>query len=83
MRRNAGQIRKAILKEDPRKLYLQIGGGTNTVARALKSIEEEYKGTDQWGRIYHKVSDQVVIVMIVTQDETYKDYIPVACRKWN
>lgn len=48
------------------------------MARALKSIEEEYKGTDQWGRIYHKVSDQVVIVMIVTQDETYKDYISVA-----
>lgn len=71
-------IRKAILREDPRKLYLQIGGGTNTVARALKSIEEEYKGTDQWGRIYRKVSDQVVIVMIVTQDETYKDYISVA-----
>lgn len=70
-------IRKAILKEDPRKLYVQIGGGTSTVARALKSIEEEYKGTEQWEKIYRKVSDQLVIVMIVTQDETYKDYISV------
>ncbi len=70
-------IRKAILKEDSRKLYIQIGGGTSTVARALKSIEEEYRGTDQWEKIYRQVSDKLVIVMIVTQDETYKDYISV------
>lgn len=71
-------IRKAILKDDPGKLYVQIGGGTSTVARALKSIEEEYRNTDRWEEIYRKVSDQLVIVMIVTQDETYKDYISVA-----
>lgn len=71
-------IRTAILKEDPRKLYVQIGGGTSTVARALRSIEEMYKGTEQWDAIYRKVSDQLVIVMIVTQDDTYKDYISVA-----
>lgn len=71
-------IRKAILKEDPRRLYIQIGGGTSTVARALKSIEEEYKGTEKWEEIYRRVSEQVVIVMIVTQDETYKDYISAA-----
>ena len=71
-------IRKAILKEDSRKLYIQIGGGTSTVARALKSIEEEYRGTSQWEKIYRKVSDQLVIVMIVTQDDTYRDYISAA-----
>ena len=71
-------IRKAILKEDPGKLYIQIGGGTSTVARALKSIEEEYRGTSEWENIYQKVSDQLVIVMIVTQDDTYRDYISAA-----
>lgn len=70
-------IRKAILRDDPRRLYVQIGGGTSTVARALRSIEEEYKGTPQWEEIYRKVSDQLVIVMIVTQDDTYRDYISV------
>lgn len=71
-------IRKALLKEDPRRLYVQIGGGTSTVARALRSIEEEYRGTKEWEEIYRAVSDKLVMVMIVTQDETYKDYISVS-----
>ncbi len=71
-------IRKAILKDDPRKIYIQIGGGTSTVARALKSIEEAYAGTQEWEEIYRTVSDKVVIVMIVTQDETYASYISQA-----
>ncbi len=50
-------------------------GGTNTTARALKSIEEEYKGTDQWDAIYKKVCKKAVIYIILSQDDTYKDYI--------
>ncbi len=68
-------IRKAILKEDDRKIYIQIGGGTSTVARALKSIEEAYADSPDWENIHRTVSDKVVIVMIVTQDETYASYI--------
>ena len=68
-------IRKAILKEDSRKIYIQIGGGTSTVARALKSIEEAYADSPDWENIHRTVSDKVVIVMIVTQDETYASYI--------
>lgn len=68
-------IRKAIFKEDPRPLYLLAGGGTNTIARALKHIDEEYRGTDQWDEIYHRVCEKAVIYMIVTQDNTYRDYI--------
>ena len=71
-------IRKAICREDPRKLYIQIGGGTSTVARALKSIEESYAGTAEWEQIYRTVSEKIVIVMIFTQDDTYGSYISKA-----
>lgn len=68
-------IRRAILKDDPRPVYLLAGGGTNTIARALKHIEDEYKGTPQWDEVYQRVCRQAIIYMIVTQDNTYETYI--------
>ncbi|MBR3160188.1 MAG: DUF1593 domain-containing protein [Atopobiaceae bacterium] len=68
-------IRRRIFADDPRPLYLLAGGGTNTIARALKRIEEDYAGTCDWGHIYRQVCDSCVIFMIVTQDNTYRDYI--------
>ena len=68
-------IRKRIFADDPRQLYLLAGGGTNTIARALKRIEEDYKGTSEWDAIYRQVCEKAVIFMIVTQDNTYRDYI--------
>lgn len=68
-------IRKAILDDDERTLYLQAWGGINTIARALKDIEEEYKGTDQWDAIYEKVVNKVVISACGEQDYTYEYYI--------
>ena len=68
-------IRQRIFADDPRPLYLLAGGGTNTIARALKRIEEDYAGTDEWERIYRQVCDKALIFMIVTQDNTYRDYI--------
>jgi len=41
-------IKKILLDENPQPVYLQIWGGTNTVARALKSIEETYKNQPKW-----------------------------------
>ena len=63
------------LDDDPRDLYVQTWGGTNTTARALKSIEEKYKGTDQWETIKKKVSDKLILYIILDQDESYNDYI--------
>ena len=40
-------LKELFLDDDPRTLYVQTWGGTNTTARALKSIEEEYSGTDE------------------------------------
>lgn len=68
-------IRKAILDDDERILYLQAWGGINTIARALKDIETEYKGTAQWDTIYKKVVNKVVISACGEQDYTYEYYI--------
>lgn len=68
-------IRRLLLDSDPRPVYLQAWGGTNTIARALKSIEERYAGTSRWARIQAKVSEKAVILASGFQDLTYQDYI--------
>lgn len=68
-------IRRAIFSDDPRPIWLLAGGGTNTIARALKHVEEEYRGTPQWDEIYRRVCEKSRIFMIVTQDNTYETYI--------
>ncbi len=68
-------IKQALLDDDPRPLFLQVWGGTNTIAAALRSIEDEYKGTRDWPRIYQRIVDKARLNIILDQDETYKDYI--------
>ena len=68
-------LKDLFLDEDPRTLYVQTWGGTNTTARALKSIEEEYSGTDQWADIQAKINEKVVLYIILDQDESYSEYI--------
>lgn len=47
----------------------------STIARALKSIEEQYKATPQWKAIYEKVSDKAILSPSGDQDDTYATYI--------
>lgn len=68
-------IKKKILDNDERTLYLLTWGGTNTISRALKDIEKEYKGTKQWDAIRKKIINKVVIPACGEQDETYSEYI--------
>ena len=56
-------------------IYLQAWGGTNTIARALKSIEDTYAGTPVWPDLYRRVSDKAIIYVIMDQDATLRDYI--------
>jgi hypothetical protein len=56
-------------------VYVQVWGGTNTLARSLKSIEEEFKSTPSWSRVYQKVSKKTVIYTVLDQDATYKAYV--------
>nr|WP_319510070.1 nucleoside hydrolase-like domain-containing protein [uncultured Draconibacterium sp.] len=68
-------IKNILLDDDDTPVYVQIWGGTNTLARALKSIEEEYKGKSNWEDIYKKVSEKTVIYAVLDQDATYKKYV--------
>ena len=70
-------IKKILLDNNASPVYLQVWGGTNTIARALKSIEDQYKNTAQWNSIYKKVSDKAILYIILDQDETYKKYVSV------
>ncbi len=68
-------IKNILLDENDEQVYVQVWGGTNTLARALKSIEEEYKGKAEWKEIQKKVSAKTFIYIILDQDATYKKYI--------
>jgi len=72
-------IKEKLLDNNDAPIYLETWGGCNTIARALKSIEEQYKGTAQWDSIYQKVSKKAVLYNIMDQDDTYKTYIS---RSW-
>lgn len=71
-------IKAALLNDDPRPLYLQIWGGTNTVARALLSIEQEHLETADWADVKARVVRKAVILSIGQQDTAYADYIAEA-----
>ncbi|PSL01729.1 DUF1593 domain-containing protein [Cecembia rubra] len=68
-------IKMVLLDDDPRPLYLQVWGGTNTIARALKSIQVEYEGRADWESIYRKISDKAIIYTVLDQDASYTKYI--------
>ncbi len=68
-------IKRLLLDRDPQTVYLQAWGGTNTIARALKSIEDQYSGSSQWTQIKDKVSRKAVILASGFQDLTYDQYI--------
>ena len=68
-------IRARILDEDDRKLYLQVWGGTNTIARALMDIENEYRDTPEWAAMHRKITEKVVITACGEQDQAYRRYV--------
>lgn len=51
-------IKAKLLDDNMEPIYLQVWGGTNTIARALKSIEDHYKDSPEWKSIYQKVVDK-------------------------
>lgn len=54
---------------DPRPIWIQAWGGTNTIARALKTIEEQHP--EQMARVAAKLR----FYFIWEQDKTYQEYI--------
>ena len=68
-------IRERILDDDERTLYLQVWGGTNTIARALMDIYEEYGSTPEWPALKEKITKKVVITACGEQDPAYRDHV--------
>jgi len=68
-------IKQILLDADTEPVYIQIWGGTNTVARALKSIEDSYKDKPEWSEVYKRVSAKAILYTVLDQDATYKRYI--------
>ncbi len=68
-------IKSLMLDDKPGKLFITAWGGQSTIARALKSIQDEYENTTQWDAIKNKVSRKVVLLPSGDQDDTYAKYI--------
>lgn len=71
-------IAKVLLDEtDNRPIWLQAWGGTNTIARALKSIEEKHPEKMAY------VANKMRFFFIWEQDSTYQSYIRPHWGKFN
>lgn len=68
-------IKSLLLDDEESPVYLHAWGGQSTIARALRSIEEEYAGTTQWPAIRAQVIRKAVIHPSGDQDDTYANYI--------
>jgi Protein of unknown function (DUF1593) len=68
-------IKSLLLDDAPGPLYVTAQGGESTIARALKSIHDQYANTPQWEAIRDKVSRKLIIVPSGDQDDTDTSYI--------
>jgi hypothetical protein len=68
-------IKSLILDDKPGKLFITAWGGQSTIARALKSIQDQYENTTQWKAIKEKISRKVVLLPSGDQDDTNAKYI--------
>jgi hypothetical protein len=62
-------VRVLLDRSDPRPVWLQAWGGPNTIARALKTIEEKYP------KRMAEVANKIRLFLIWEQDSTYQAYI--------
>jgi hypothetical protein len=65
----ADRIVQVLLDDQPGPVYLQAWGGTNTIAKALSTIQKQHP--DQ----IEKVNRKAVVYIILDQDETFRKYI--------
>ena len=68
-------IKSLMLDNKPGPLFITAWGGQSTIARALKSIQEQYEFTTEWEAIKRKISQKVVLLPSGDQDDTYASYI--------
>jgi hypothetical protein len=70
-------VKELLDKSDPRPVWLQAWGGTNTIARALKTIEQNHPERME------EVAGKVRLFLIWEQDSTYQSYIRPHWGKYN
>ncbi|WP_345437369.1 DUF1593 domain-containing protein [Microbacterium gilvum] len=68
-------VRDVLLADAPGQVFAQAWGGTNTIARALLSIEEEYADTAEWDEVRARIVGRTVITSFAEQDGTFAEYI--------
>ena len=68
-------IKKVLMDNIPVPVYVTAWGGQSTLARALKSIEDEYKKSKNYPEIRKKIFNKLVILASGDQDNTYESYI--------
>lgn len=68
-------IKALLLDDTPGPIYLLAWGGQSTIARALKSIQEQYAGTAEWTAIQQRVSRKAILSASGDQDDTHATYI--------
>lgn len=68
-------IKSLILDDKPGQLFITNWGGASTIARALKSIQDQYQFTTDWTNIRNKIIRKVVLLPSGDQDDTYANYI--------
>lgn len=68
-------IKSLLLDDEPGPLYVTAQGGESTIARALKSIYDQYAKTSQWDAIREKVSRTLIVIPSGDQDGTEAAYI--------
>jgi hypothetical protein len=65
----ADRIVQVLLDDQPGPVYLQTWGGTNTIAKALSTIQKDYPSQ------MDKVSRKAVIYIVLDQDDTFRKYV--------
>jgi hypothetical protein len=65
----ADRIVQVLLDHEPGWVYLQTWGGTNTIAKALATIQKEHPSEME------RVSKKAVVYIILDQDDTFRKYI--------
>ena len=68
-------IKSLLLDDQPGPLYVTAQGGHSTIARALKSIHDQYAHTPRWETIRDKVSLKLIVIPTGDQDGAYARYI--------
>jgi hypothetical protein len=68
-------IKSRILADEPGPLFLMAWGGGSTIARALKSIQDENENTPGWPALKENLSKKIILCLSGDQDNTYANYI--------